>query len=68
MNYDAEMPKAFLRAGRKRVLVIDSSKIGSEAAYRLCAVEKCDMVVTDKGLKAADIARLGKLTTVLVAQ
>jgi DeoR/GlpR family transcriptional regulator of sugar metabolism len=68
MNYDAEMPRAFLRAGRERVLVIDSSKIGSEAAYRLCAVEKCDMVVTDNGLKAADIARLRKLTTVLVAQ
>jgi DeoR family transcriptional regulator, aga operon transcriptional repressor len=68
MNYDAEMPRAFLRAGRERVLVIDSSKIGREAVYRLCAVEKCDMVVTDKGIKAGDIARLRKLTTVLVAQ
>lgn len=68
MNYDAEMPKVFLRAGRERVLVIDSSKIGTEAVYRLCAVEKCDLVVTDKGVKPADLARLRKLTSVLVAQ
>jgi DeoR family fructose operon transcriptional repressor len=67
MNYDAEMPRAFLRAGRERVLVIDSSKIGIEAVYRLCAVDKCDMVVTDKGIKPADVARLRKLTSVLVA-
>ena len=50
MNYDAEMPKVFLRAGRERILVIDSSKIGTEAVYRLCAVEKCDLIITDKGI------------------
>jgi len=68
MNFDAEMSSVFLRAGRERVLVIDSSKIGTEAAYRLCAVEKCDMVITDKGIRAADLARLRKLTSVLVAE
>ena len=68
MNFDAEMSSVFLRAGRERVLVIDSSKIGTEAAYRLCAVEKCDMMITDKGIRAADLARLRKLTSVLVAQ
>jgi len=68
MNFDAEMPKAFLRSARERVLAIDSSKIGTEAVYRLCAVEKCDLVVTDKGVKPADLARLRKLTSVLVAQ
>jgi DeoR/GlpR family transcriptional regulator of sugar metabolism len=67
MNYDAEMPKAFLRAGRERILVIDSSKIGVEAVYRLCPVKKCDLVVIDKGAKLADLARLRKLTNVLVA-
>jgi DeoR/GlpR family transcriptional regulator of sugar metabolism len=44
---------------RERALVIDSSKIGMETAYRLCAVKKCDMVITDKGIKAADLARPG---------
>jgi DeoR/GlpR family transcriptional regulator of sugar metabolism len=68
MNFDAEMPKAFLRAARERVLAIDSSKIGTEAVYRLCAVQKCDLVVTDKGVKPADLAQLRKLTSVLVAQ
>jgi DeoR/GlpR family transcriptional regulator of sugar metabolism len=67
MNFDAEMPRAFLRAGRERILVIDSSKIGTEAVYRLCAVEKCDLVITDKGIKSADLGRLRKLTSVLVA-
>jgi DeoR/GlpR family transcriptional regulator of sugar metabolism len=68
MNYDAEMPRAFLRSARERILVLDSSKIGTEAVYRLCAVEKCDLVVTDKGIKASDLARLRKLTSVLVAE
>jgi len=68
MNFDAEMSSVFLRAGRERVLVIDSSKIGTEAAYRLCAVEKCDMVITDKGIRAADLVRLRRLTSVLVAE
>ena len=68
MNYDPEMPKAFLRAGRERILVIDSSKIGTEAVYRLCAAEKCDLVITDEGAKPADLVRLRKLTSVTVAK
>jgi DeoR/GlpR family transcriptional regulator of sugar metabolism len=68
MNFDAEMSSVFLRAGRERALVIDSSKIGMETAYRLCAVKKCDMVITDKGIKAVDLARLRKLTNVLLAE
>jgi DeoR family fructose operon transcriptional repressor len=68
MNFDAEMPRVFLRAARERILAIDSSKIGTEAVYRLCAVEKCDIVVTDDGVKAADLARLRKLTSILVAK
>jgi DeoR family fructose operon transcriptional repressor len=67
MNFDAEMPRAFLRAGRERVLVIDSSKIGTEAVYRLCGVDKCDLVITDSGIRAADLSRLRKLTSVLIA-
>jgi len=68
MNFDAEMPRVFLRAGRERILSIDSSKIGTEAVYRLCAVEKCDLVVTDKRVKAGDLSKLRKLTAVLVAE
>ena len=67
MNFDAEMPRAFLSAGRERILVIDGSKIGTEAVYRLCAVDKCDKVITDKSVKRDDLAKLRKLTSVLIA-
>src|ERR1700682_1049152 len=67
MNYDAAMPRAFLRAGKQRVLVVDSSKVGLEAVYRLCPVEHCDLVITDRGVKSADLARLRRLTQGLVA-
>ncbi len=67
MNYDPEMPKAYLRAGREHILVIDSSKIGTEAVYRLCPVKKCDLVIVDKGVKSGDLARLRTLTNVLIA-
>ena len=68
MNYDAEMPRAFLEAARERILVLDSSKIGIEAVYRLCTLERCDLIVTDKGVKPRDLARLRKLTKALVAE
>ncbi len=67
MNFDAEMPRAFLKAGRERILVLDSTKVGTEAVYRLCAVEKCDMIITDSGIAREDLLRLQQLTTVLVA-
>lgn len=67
MNYDAEMPKVFLRAGRERILLIDSSKIGAEAVYRLCEVKRCDLIVVDKGIKPADLTRLRTVTSVMVA-
>ncbi len=68
MNYDVEMPRALLRAGRERILVLDSSKIGVEAMYRLCAADACDLVITDKQIKPGHLARLRKLTKMLVAR
>lgn len=68
MNYDQEMPKGILKAGKERVLVIDSTKIGMEAVYRFCPIESCDVVITDRGLTAADLKRLRRLTKVVVAE
>jgi DeoR/GlpR family transcriptional regulator of sugar metabolism len=68
MNYDRDMPKAILRAGKQRVLVIDSSKVGIEAVYRFCPIENCDLVITDRGVKAADLKKLRKLTKVIIAE
>jgi DeoR family fructose operon transcriptional repressor len=67
MNYDHEMPKTILQAGKQKVLVADSSKVGTEAVYRFCAIEECDLLVTDRGVKAEDLAKLRKLTKVLIA-
>lgn len=68
MNFDHDMPKVLLQAGKQKVLAVDSSKIGSEAVYRFCPIEQCDLIVTDKGVKGADLQRLRKLTKVLVAE
>jgi DeoR family fructose operon transcriptional repressor len=68
MNFDPDLPKSILQSGKQRVLVIDSSKAGTEAAYRFCPIERCDMVITDAGMKAADVKKLRKLTKVLIAE
>jgi DeoR family fructose operon transcriptional repressor len=68
MNFDQEMSRSILKAGRQKVLVIDSSKIGMEAVYRYCPIEQCDLVITDSGAKAADVKRLRKLTQVIVTE
>lgn len=67
MVYDREAPRTLLDAGRERILVIDSSKIAQEAMYGFCRVERCDLIVTDRGIKPADLSRLRKLQKVIVA-
>lgn len=67
MNYDREMPKAFLRAGRQKILAIDSSKVGVEAVYRMCPIEECDLVITDRGIKPEQLKQLRKLAKVVIA-
>ena len=67
MVYDREAPRSLLDAGRERILVIDSGKIAQEAMYGFCRVEKCDVIITDSGIKQADLTRLRKLSKVIVA-
>ncbi len=67
MVHDPDTQHELLQAGKRRVLVIDSSKIGTEATYRLCSVEDCDLIVTDRGISADDLARLRQIAEVRVA-
>ncbi|MGH9396149.1 MAG: DeoR/GlpR family DNA-binding transcription regulator [Terriglobia bacterium] len=68
MLNDPEAPREMLQAGTERILVIDSSKIGTEALYLYCHVEDCDQVITDDGIKSEDLRRLRKITNVIVAE
>jgi DeoR/GlpR family transcriptional regulator of sugar metabolism len=67
MVNDPDAQRALLRAGRRRILVLDSSKIGTEALYGLCPLNLCDLIITDRGIARGDLARLRKSAEVLVA-
>jgi DeoR family fructose operon transcriptional repressor len=68
MVHDPDAQREMLRAGRRKILVVDSSKIGTEATYRLCGIEECDLIVTDSGLAGPDLDRLRRMTEVQIAQ
>ncbi|HEY4381466.1 MAG TPA: DeoR/GlpR family DNA-binding transcription regulator [Acidobacteriaceae bacterium] len=68
MVHDPDAQRELLQAGKRRVLVIDSSKVGTEATYRLCGIEECDLILTDKGITADALARLSRITQVQVAE
>lgn len=68
MVHDPDAQRELLRAGRQRVLVVDSSKIGIEATYRLCDIGDCDLILTDSGIKSDDLAKLRQKTTVQVVE
>ncbi len=67
MVHDPDAQREMLQAGRQKVLLVDSSKIGIEATYRLCGIEECDLIVTDSMIPETDLARLRKLTQVRIA-
>lgn len=67
MVHDPDAQHELLQAGKRKVLVVDSSKIGTEATYRLCGIEDCDLILTDKGISPEDLARLSQMTKVQVA-
>lgn len=67
MIHDPDAQREMLQAGKRKVLVIDSSKVGTEATYRLCGIEDCDLILTDRGIRSDDLTRLSQITQVLVA-
>ena len=68
MVHDPDAQHELLQAGKRRILVVDSSKIGTEATYRLCGIEDCDLILTDKGISSEDLERLRRTTEVRVAE
>ncbi len=68
MVEDPDVQREMLQAGKQKILLVDSSKIGVEATYRLCGIEDCDLIVTDRMLPRADLDHLRKITKVLVAE
>ena len=67
MVHDPDAQHEMLQAGKRKVLAVDSSKIGTEATYRLCGIQDCDLILTDKGIRPDDLTRLSQITQVLVA-
>lgn len=67
MVHDPDAQHELLQAGKRKILVVDSSKIGREATYRLCGIEDCDLILTDQGVSNDDLARLRRMTEVRVA-
>lgn len=67
MVEDPDAQREMLQAGKQKILLVDSSKIGAEATYRLCGIEDCDLIVTDRMVSSASLKRLRKITQVLVA-
>jgi DeoR family transcriptional regulator, aga operon transcriptional repressor len=68
MVNDPDAQRALLQAGRRRILVVDSSKINSDAMYSFCRLSICDLIITDSGISRSHLARLRNTSEVLVAE
>ena len=55
---EAEVKKRMIAAARRRVVLADSSKIGTVALARLCPIEEVDLVITGAGADPAAVDAL----------
>lgn len=53
---EAEVKRAMLLSGRRRVLAVTSSKIGHSSFCRVANVDELDMIITDDGIDS-DVAK-----------
>lgn len=67
MVHDADAQIELLQAGRRKILAVDSSKIGAEATYQLCPIANCDLILTDSGISADHLERLRRIMQVQVS-
>jgi DeoR family transcriptional regulator, aga operon transcriptional repressor len=68
MVNDEDFPMALFDSAAERILLADSSKIGTEALYHLCPIQSCDLVITDNNVEPHALRKLKKLTKVIVAE
>lgn len=68
MANDQGFPMALLDSAADRILLVDSSKIGTEALYHLCPIPSCDIIITDNNVDPHALRKLKKLTKVIVAE
>jgi DeoR/GlpR family transcriptional regulator of sugar metabolism len=68
MVNDPDAAQGLVRAGRQRILVVDSSKLGAEALYRFCELGQCDLMITDEKAKDSDLEQLRKYVKVQIAR
>ncbi len=61
------MKRVMLRAGARRVLMMDGSKVGQTSLHRYVAVEEFTDVILTDDVDQDLVARIGEHTTVLVA-
>ena len=47
---EAELNRAMMKVGLQTIVLCDSSKFGRKGFGKICAVDKIDIVVTDKGI------------------
>jgi DeoR/GlpR family transcriptional regulator of sugar metabolism len=57
---EAEIKNRMLQNSQKRIVVADSSKVGTRAFYFFCDFTKIDVLVTDRNIKKNDLAMLKK--------
>lgn len=55
---EAATKRALVAAGRRVVVVADSSKLGRESAVRFASLDQVDVLVTDSAISAADVEEL----------
>jgi DeoR/GlpR family transcriptional regulator of sugar metabolism len=46
---EAAVNRVVVTQARKRIAVLDRSKFGVITSWKMCAVEDCDLIITDKG-------------------
>ncbi len=64
-----DVTRAMLAHARKRVLLIDSSKLNQTAIEKTADITEIDVIVTDSGAESSDLHKLRELVpTVLVAE